>query len=100
MTEPGRGVCVEGEDVEICRTCCLTEEMGASFIVVDGLNGALLAFALAAELTWVWILVLTTSKGHVITPARPPAAAPVRSSNGVPISLLCFHCLAQVCACS
>lgn len=48
----------------------------------------------------VCILVLTTSSGHVMVPANPPALAAVKISNPRPISLLPTQSFAQCCACS
>jgi hypothetical protein len=114
--QPGRGVCVDGEEVEIKRACCLrfgvigggdTPDfaIGVGFDAPGTLRGGddLIpdeGFMPTCGLTWVCIRVFTTSNGHVITPASPPAAAPVRSSSGNPISLLFFHCRAHVCPCS
>ena len=36
---------------------------------------------------WVWMRVLTTSRGVVMTPAMPPAVAAVNISSGRPMSL-------------
>jgi hypothetical protein len=36
---------------------------------------------------WVWMRVLTTSRGVVITPAAPPALAAVAISNSNPMLL-------------
>jgi hypothetical protein len=54
----------------------------------------------ASGLCCVCILVLTTSRGHVITPAMPPADAPVKISNPIPISLWPTHAFAIFCSCS
>lgn len=44
-----------------------------------------------SDRTWVCRRVLTTSSGHVMAPARPPAPAPVKKSSGRPMSRLPFH---------
>lgn len=100
LIHPGRGVCVEGEEVEIDLTCCLRDDVAPGIAVVDIDAATGFDDTKSAGLICVCILVLTTSSGHVITPANPPALAPVKSSKGRPISLHFFHCLAHVCACS
>lgn len=101
---PGRGVWVDGDEVEIDRVCCFKGKFVLGFACTVGgtilCAGVCLTGGCAEGLTCVCILVFTTSRGHVITPASPPAAAPVKSSSGNPISLLLFHCRAQVCPCS
>jgi len=48
----------------------------------------------------VCILVLTTSNGQVMMPARHPAEAPVKISNGNPMSRCFIHAFASFCSCS
>lgn len=77
---PGRGRCVLGEDVEMSRFWGLASFTAALEDVDEELG----------VLTCVCSRVLTTSRGHVMTPARPPATPPVRSSSGTPISRVCW----------
>lgn len=84
---------VEGEDVEMGREC---EERG--LLVLEGVEcfadavgesegcGALVALE-AVSLCCVWMRVLTTSSGVVMTPAMPPALAAVAISRGRPMLL-------------
>jgi hypothetical protein len=102
LIEPGRGVYVDGDEVEIDRFCWFI----VAWVAVAALAGTCLVTGVeclsgeAGELTCVWMRVLTTSRGHVMTPANPPAAAPVASSRGNPISLLPFHWRDHVWHCS
>src|SRR5687768_14707063 len=85
---PGFGRCVLGDEVDICRFC------GFGSLACDA------ATSEAGGLTCVCSLVLTTSRGHVKTPARPPAAPPVSNSSGDPISRLFLYTLAHAWNCS
>lgn len=108
--EPGLAIEVFGDDVEISLVCVRVEDgdtLGLGKPFGPGLTGFVRASLVLGDaagassgFNWVWILVLTTSSGHVITPAKPPALAPVSISNGRPMSLLPAHCLAHVCSCS
>jgi hypothetical protein len=108
---------VDGEDVEMSRRDCLDND---EFDVVnvecfdddfarvgdddepkdlevemdDRLEGD------ESGLCCVCILVLTTSRGQVITPAMPPADAPVKISSPKPMSLWPTHAFAIFCSCS
>lgn len=66
--------CVDLEAVE-----CFDDEEGEREDVggLDGLE--------EASERWVWMRVLTTSKGVVMTPAMPPAVAAVSISSGRPM---------------
>jgi hypothetical protein len=103
---------VEGEDVDIGRF-----DIEA---VLDGDAGGIVCFVgaraeggcvkvvitgFAVELgmpglSCVCILVFTTSSGHVNTPAKQPADAPVKTSSRRPMSLFPTHALAIFCSCS
>ena len=109
--EPGLRTEVLGEEVEIRRFCGLSEERGGGVLVGGGVaarKGVVVARLGAGDvllfpscgLSCVWIRVLTTSRGHVSTPAMPPAVAPVVISRPRPISGLPAHCLAHFCSCS
>ena len=114
LTDPGFRTDVLGEDVEICRLCwadLLAGDAEESKLEIGLTTGIVAAcgcgfVALAGEicpsrgLICVWIRVFTTSKGQVMTPAIPPAVAPVRTSRPKPISLLPAHCFAHFCSCS
>lgn len=109
---------VEGEDVEMGR--CWDGGMGPEaggavivcFAVVPDLGGVLEsarfavlllatpAGAVVSGLCCVWMRVFTTSSGHVMTPAMPPAVAPVKISSGRPMSLDPTQALAIFRSCS
>jgi hypothetical protein len=102
---------VEGEEVEIGRLgieagLVFNVDVVACFVAVCA-EGAIPTPVAAGDdepilsgLICVWILVFTTSKGHVRMPAMQPADAPVNSSSGSPISLLPMHAFANFCSCS
>lgn len=48
LIEPGRGVCVDGDDVEIERICCLRAEDVSGLAIVGKFCGDLCAVARAA----------------------------------------------------
>lgn len=54
----------------------------------------------AGSVCCVCSLVLTTSNGHVNTPAIQPADAPVKISRGRPMSREPIHARASFCSCS
>lgn len=82
---------VEGDEVEMGRFCEI--RVGVVFevdVCFEDDVGVIAGFAeefAAAEGSgsWVWMRVLTTSNGVVITPAAPPALAAVAISNGSPM---------------
>ena len=53
--EPGRGVCVDGDDVDIDRICWLSEVFATDFAgaVTDLLPGVCFTTAVDEALTWV-----------------------------------------------
>ena len=67
------------------------------FEVEAGESGALGAGGEAGDgpLCWVWMRVLTTSRGVVMTPAIPPAVAAVAISSGNPMLFEPMYFLAQ-----
>lgn len=93
---------VEGEEVDMSLLCVVGRGLadcacGACFDGVDAGKGA---FGVAGELEegplcWVWMRVLTTSRGVVRTPAIPPAVAAVAISKGSPMLLVPMYFLAQ-----
>lgn len=114
LSEPGFGVDVLGDELNIVRSCWRPfaavgdgweETTGSDFAgcrcMFVGLDdAALVEDASSCGLSCVWIMVFTTSNGQVITPAMPPAVAPVSISRPSPISLLPTHFLAKSCSCS
>jgi len=92
---------VEGEDVEIGLLCVdfvfVVCEGVECFEVAAGESGALGAGGEAGDgpLCWVWMRVLTTSRGVVMTPAMPPAVAAVAISSGSPMLFEPMYFLAQ-----
>ena len=99
VTVPGfGGGVVDGDDVEIARSRCGVEPVGGEVVVAwrgtfvtafvaGDFNEAMIAVVMAGPVrTCVCSRVFTTSKGHVITPAKPPAAPPVRISRVTPMS--------------
>ena len=82
---------VEGDEVEIGRLCnvCVVVDLEVVVCLEDD-EGVIAGFAGYFEASgtsgsWVWIRVLTTSRGVVMTPAAPPALAAVAISNKRPI---------------
>lgn len=112
MIAPGLGIDVFGEEFDINRLGeddCLDEATYSCLtagILLEGPSRTFPAFdddfvgSSSKGLTWVWILVLTTSSGHVITPAIAPALAAVKTSKPRPMSLPPTHCFAHFCSCS
>lgn len=111
LVDPGFGTDVFGEEVEIKRLGPEFEDeatysgLAAEACLVSlgciVLAGVVDVFALSSKgLTCVWILVLTTSSGHVMTPAIPPAVVAVIISNARPMSLDPTNCFAHFCSCS
>ena len=111
-TEPVLGTVVLGDEVDINRFCCDACRVSGVKVPLAarvcraacdcGFNG-LVAGVLGVScngLICVWILVLTTSSGQVMTPASPPAVAAVAISSGNPISLLPAHSIANFRSCS
>jgi hypothetical protein len=90
---------VEGEDVEIGRldieAVLAAEDGGVKCLVgacaedgcVEEVAKAFEARLCMSGLCCVCILVFTTSSGHVSTPAKQPADAPVKISRARPMSL-------------
>lgn len=81
---------VEGEEVEMGRFdgAVLVEFTGVEcFAAEEGESDAVEAGAGADDVLgrWVWMRVLTTSRGVVSTPANPPALAAVKISSGRPM---------------
>jgi len=82
---------VEGEDVEM-GLIWVDFDFGDDVGEVACFRGERFAFGGGAgallgdgPLCWVWMRVLTTSRGVVITPAMPPAVAAVAISRGRPM---------------
>lgn len=112
MTASGLRIVVLGEDVDMWRLredACIVRGVCPVGTVCDGVMFAGCGWTFVAPvggidvsggLICVCILVLTTSSGHVITPAMPPADAAVAISRPRPMSLLPAYCLAHVCSCS
>ena len=109
----GFGIDVFGDDDEISRfgEACgdgLWTVLGLPALSIrDVIAGCGYAFVaprvsvtVSGGLICVCILVLTTSKGHVITPASPPAEAAVAASRPKPRSVPPFHLIAQFRSCS
>ena len=82
--------CLEDRDDDLVGDWVDTDEDALFALVEVGIG----------ESDATWILVFTTSSGQVITPAMPPADAPVKISKGRPIFLLPVHCFASFCSCS
>lgn len=83
---------VEGEEVEIGRVDCFgggLPDLGeAECLEEDVGRGDVFGVAEATagvSVCCVWMRVLTTSSGVVITPAIPPAVAAVKISSGNPM---------------
>jgi len=101
VTAPCARRVVEGEEVDMGRFCveavfpavveveCFAVDEGES--VVFGALGD----EETAGLCCVWMRVLTTSSGVVITPAMPPAVAAVIISNGKPMLFEPIYCFAS-----
>ena len=110
LTEPGFVMDVFGEDVEISLVCLRTEEdmmlgLGKPFgtgLTVFGRTLLVLIDVTDSSVGFncVCILVFTTSSGHVMTPAKPPALDAVSISRARPISRLPAQALAHFCSCS
>lgn len=92
---------VEGEDVDIGLLC-----VDGGLVVCEGLEcfevvaGNMEALGTVGEagdgpLCWVWMRVLTTSRGVVMTPAMPPAVAAVAISSGSPMLFEPMYFFAQ-----
>ena len=113
LTASGFGIGLFGDDVEMVRLddACIDGlwivlELPL-FSFCNSVAGwgctcvtPLFAVTVSGGLICVCILVLTTSSGHVITPASPPADAAVASSRPIPRSVLPFHLFAQLRSCS
>ena len=105
---PGLGTVVLGDDVDMslrAREAC--PEFTAP--AMDARRGD--QFSLFFDPLWaavagsfpfdaVCILVLTTSNGHVIIPAKPPAVVAVKTSSLIPMLSDLAYCFAQVRSCS
>ena len=82
---------VDGDEVEMCRLCdvCVDVARGADVCFEDDVVGVAIFEgyfdASGSSGSWVWMRVLTTSRGVVITPAAPPALAAVAISKSRPI---------------
>lgn len=95
---------VEGEEVDMGLLCVVVARGlaecvgGVCFDDVDdggsGDFGAMVELGVG-PLCWVWIRVLTTSRGVVMTPAIPPAVAAVAISKGSPMLLVPMYFFAQ-----
>ena len=113
LTASGFGIDVFGEDVEMSRlddacrddlravpallafsTREVVARCGRTFVVPP------LGVTISGGLICVCILVFTTSRGHVTSPASPPADAAVKISRPTPRSVLHFHRFAQFRSCS
>lgn len=113
---PGLTVDVDGDEVDMNRGCVCDEEEEVDGILdgdgwgrLDDVSLGLVCISPEAVTCFapgvsgfccVWIRVLTTSRGQVMTPAIPPAVVAVRISNPSPISLCPTQCLAYFCSCS
>ena len=113
LTASGFGIDVFGEDVEMSlrddarfdglravlalaafSTRDFVARCGCTFLVPP------LGITVSGGMICVCILVFTTSRGHVTTPANPPADAAVAISRPTPRSVLHFHRFAQFRSCS
>ena len=103
VTAPCALSVVDGEEVDIRRLCVepgLTDcDAGGACFDADA--GDKEAFGATGEpdevgpLCCVWMRVLTTSRGVVITPAIPPAVAAVAISSGSPMLFEPMYFFAQ-----
>jgi len=92
---------VEGEEVDMGLLCVdfvlVVCEGVECFEAAAGESGALGGGGEAGDgpLCWVWMRVLTTSSGVVMTPAMPPAVAAVAISSGSPMLFEPMYFFAQ-----